>query len=67
MIQCDNCNSTVQIVAKSIVNHKGLDYDGANGTYKLKIHAECECLTEQPMMTELDSIEFSGNPPEGWQ
>lgn len=63
---CNNCNSEVKLIVNNIVNHSGDTYSGKNGSYKLKIKAECECESKKPRATELDSIEFRGNPPESW-
>jgi hypothetical protein len=63
---CDDCDSKVELVVDKIINHSGDSYTDSTGSYTLKVKAECECESEKPYCTELDSIEFGGNPPENW-
>lgn len=64
---CDGCGNEIELVVSNVINHSGSKYTGGDGTFKLMIGAECGCSREKPQATELDSIEFSGNPPDGWK
>lgn len=66
VVTCDNCNSKIKLVVDTVVNHTGNKYKGGDGSYSLKIKAKCDCTSEKPYPTELDSIEFGGNPPKSW-
>ena len=65
-LKCDSCNSEIEINVTYCVNHNPSRSYG-EGSYTLKLEAQCECESESPMATELSSIKFHGNPPEGWQ
>lgn len=64
---CDECGSEIELVVSNVINHSGSKYTGGNGTHSLTIAAECDCARETPQATELDSIKFSGDPPDGWE
>ena len=57
----------MEIEVAYLTNHSGSKYSGGNGKYSLSLKASCGCESETPQATELDSIDFSGSPPEGWE
>lgn len=65
---CSECGEEIRIAVNRVtdLSKPKKRYGVATKEFSVGVVAECGCESEEPKATELDSIRFHGEPPEGW-
>lgn len=69
MVKCNECNTEIRPRVGNMIQHSGSSkgYSSRSKKYTVKIVIACECTSESPQATELDSIKVSGEIPDQWK
>lgn len=57
---CSKCEEEIELTLSSILDH-------SSGSTIVTVRLSCECTTERPAATSIDSIEISNDLPRQWK